>query len=129
MPRGVVVLGDVIEDGDRAAQGRQFSHEQYQFFLADFSFDGTDSLLEFPVFEGWGNHDGPPEGKEKHGYAELIQNRSFEEGVPLSLSITPYLLAVENLALRQQVAVYKHSVERPKLRPRDRAFWVWLSRL
>ena len=33
-------------------------------------------------------------------------------------------LAVENLALRQQVAVYKHSVKRPKLRPRDRAFWI-----
>jgi len=38
-------------------------------------------------------------------------------------------LAVENLALRQQLTVYKHSVKRPKLRPRDRVFWVWLSRL
>ena len=38
-------------------------------------------------------------------------------------------LAAENLALRQQVAVYKHTVKRPKLRPRDRVFWVWLSRL
>jgi hypothetical protein len=38
-------------------------------------------------------------------------------------------LAVENVALRQQLAVYKHSVKRPKLRPRDRVFWVWLSRL
>ncbi len=37
--------------------------------------------------------------------------------------------AVENLALRQQVAVYKQSVKRPKLRPRDRFFWVLLSRL
>ena len=38
-------------------------------------------------------------------------------------------LAAENLALRQQVAVFKQSVNRPKLRPRDRVFWVWLSRL
>jgi hypothetical protein len=38
-------------------------------------------------------------------------------------------LAVEILALRQQVAVYKHTVKRPKLRTRDRVFWVWLSRL
>ena len=30
--------------------------------------------------------------------------------------------AVENLALRQQVAVFKQSVKRPKLRPRDRIF-------
>ena len=37
--------------------------------------------------------------------------------------------AVENLALRQQLAVYKHSAKRPKLRPRDRIFWVLLSRL
>ena len=38
-------------------------------------------------------------------------------------------LAAENLALRQQVAVYKQSVKRPKLRLRDRIFWVLLSRL
>ena len=44
--------------------------------------------------------------------------------------LTPRLmLAAENLALRQQVAVYKHSVKRPKLRPRDRIFWVLRSRL
>ena len=38
-------------------------------------------------------------------------------------------LAIENLALRQQLAVCKQSVKRPKLRPRDRIFWVCLSRL
>ena len=38
-------------------------------------------------------------------------------------------LAVENVALRQQLAVCKQSVKRPKLRSRDRVFWVWLSRL
>ena len=37
--------------------------------------------------------------------------------------------AVEILALRQQVAVFKQSAKRPRLRPRDRVFWVWLSRL
>ena len=31
-------------------------------------------------------------------------------------------LAIENLALRQQVAVFKQSVKRPKLRPRDRVY-------
>jgi len=30
--------------------------------------------------------------------------------------------AIENLALRQQVAAFKQSVKRPKLRPRDRIF-------
>jgi hypothetical protein len=38
-------------------------------------------------------------------------------------------LAAENVALRQQLSVYKQSVKRPKLRPRDRIFWVLLSRL
>jgi transposase InsO family protein len=38
-------------------------------------------------------------------------------------------LLVENLALRQQLAVLKRSVKRPKLRKRDRVFWVWLSTL
>ena len=38
-------------------------------------------------------------------------------------------LALENLALRQQLAVFKQSVKRPKLRPRDRIFWILLLRL
>jgi putative transposase len=35
---------------------------------------------------------------------------------------------LENLALRHQVAIYKQSMSRPKLRPIDRLLWVWLSR-
>ncbi len=38
-------------------------------------------------------------------------------------------LAAENLALRQQLAVLEHKSRRPRLRKRDRIFWVWLSRL
>ncbi len=38
-------------------------------------------------------------------------------------------LVLENLALRQQIAVYKRVPKRPRLRSTDRAFWVWLSRL
>ena len=38
-------------------------------------------------------------------------------------------LAVENLALRQQLNVLRRLVKRPRLRQRDRIFWVWLSRL
>ncbi len=37
-------------------------------------------------------------------------------------------LAVENLALRQQVAVLKNSAKRPRLHGEDRLFWVLLSR-
>ena len=38
-------------------------------------------------------------------------------------------LALENIALRQQLAVLKRSVKRPRLRKRDRVFWVLLRRL
>jgi putative transposase len=36
---------------------------------------------------------------------------------------------VENLALRQQLAVFERSKRRPKLKRRDRLFWVILARL
>ena len=39
------------------------------------------------------------------------------------------VLAVENLALRQQLAVLKRTTKRPNLTHADRAFWVALSRL
>ena len=38
-------------------------------------------------------------------------------------------LIAENLALRQQLAVLSRSAKRPRLRLRDRIFWVWISRL
>ena len=51
------------------------------------------------------------------------------------LRLLPFLcgghrqLALENLALRQQLAVYKRTATRPKLRRTDRLFWVWLARV
>src|SRR6266516_1883614 len=38
-------------------------------------------------------------------------------------------VALENLALRHQLAVYKKMVNRPKLRSSDRLFWVALSKV
>ena len=37
--------------------------------------------------------------------------------------------AAENLALRQQLAALHRQSKRPKLKQRDRIFWVWLSKL
>jgi len=37
-------------------------------------------------------------------------------------------LALENLALRQQIVVLRRSVKRPRLKRTDRVFWVLLSR-
>ena len=51
------------------------------------------------------------------------------------LRLLPFLcgghrqLALENLALRQQLAVYKRTTNRPRLRRSDRLLWVWLSRV
>ena len=50
------------------------------------------------------------------------------------LRLLPFLLgghrqlALENLALRQQLAIYKRSAPLPKLRRTDRLFWVGLAR-
>src|SRR3989442_1976822 len=55
--------------------------------------------------------------------------------VTLLLRLLPMLcgghhqVALENLALRHQLAVYKKTVDRPKLPSRDRRFWVALSRV
>jgi hypothetical protein len=51
------------------------------------------------------------------------------------LRLLPFLcsghrqLALENLALRQQLAVYKRTAPRPRLRTTDRLLWVWLARV
>src|SRR5882762_3790426 len=51
------------------------------------------------------------------------------------LRLLPFLcgghrqLALENLALRHQLAVYKKTATRPKLHTTDRLFWVWLARV
>jgi putative transposase len=38
-------------------------------------------------------------------------------------------LYLEHLALRHQLAVYQQTIARPRLRPTDRLFWAWLSRI
>jgi putative transposase len=51
------------------------------------------------------------------------------------LRLLPFLcgghrqLALGNLALRHQLAVYKRTATRPTLRRTDRLFWVWLARV
>jgi hypothetical protein len=77
-PRGVLVLGDVIDDGDRILKGKHQTPRQWLLFQADFGLDGRDGLLDYPVYETWGNHDGPPVGKDKHGFSfqRQLKNRN-----------------------------------------------------
>ncbi|MCX5675303.1 MAG: glycoside hydrolase family 127 protein [Planctomycetota bacterium] len=81
-PRGVLVLGDVLDDGDRMFQGKVQGAQQWAYFVRDFGLDGTDGLLKFPVLEGAGNHDGPPAGREKSGFsfqAELKKRNALRK--------------------------------------------------
>jgi hypothetical protein len=45
----------------------------------------------------------------------------------VSLCQSRWALHLRILALQHQLAVYKYTVQRPRLRPTDRLFWVWLS--
>jgi len=47
----------------------------------------------------------------------------------VSLFQSRQALHLQILALQHQVSVYKRTVPRPRLRPSDRLFWSWLSRL
>jgi len=38
-------------------------------------------------------------------------------------------VALENLALREQLGIFQRSVHRPKIRQRDRLFWVCLHKV
>jgi len=54
-PRGVVLSGDLLDNGSRPESAPQI----WKRFCADFGLAG-DGRLVFPVYEGFGNHDGGP---------------------------------------------------------------------
>jgi len=90
-PRAVLALGDLIDDGDSRRGYRNLTAEQFALYAADYGVTGREGLLRFPVIETWGNHDGPPVGREKHGFSvqgEIIRrNRTRKEaGILAQLS-------------------------------------------
>jgi len=54
MPRGVVLLGDLVDDGNAPDAA-----ETWNSFAADYGLDGEGRIV-YPVYEGVGNHDGDP---------------------------------------------------------------------
>lgn len=72
-PRGVLCIGDLVDDGDHREGKRNITAEQWGHYATHFGVDGTDALLKYPVFEAWGNHCGPPVGKEKNGFSTQAQ--------------------------------------------------------
>jgi len=68
-PFAVMMNGDIIDDGDK----RDETTLQWAAFVRDFGLTGKEGLLKYRVFDGYGNHDGPPIGKEKHGFSMQAQ--------------------------------------------------------
>jgi hypothetical protein len=59
-PKGVLVLGDLINDGDKSGPSLpQIQATEWQAFTARMGLTGADGELKFPVYELHGNHDGP----------------------------------------------------------------------
>jgi len=56
-PRGVVISGDLIDDGASDAS-RVNGCNQWRNFTALYGLDGTDGMLRTLTYEGRGNHDG-----------------------------------------------------------------------
>ena len=59
-PRGLIHAGDLIDSGDKqGANWEKMQATEWKAFTSDFGIDGTDGRLKYPVFEVYGNHDGP----------------------------------------------------------------------
>ena len=91
LPRAVLSLGDLIDNGDAKVAGRVIGRDQFALYAADFGVFPGEARLAYPTMECWGNHDGPPVGKEKSGFsmqAELIARNRLrkEKGAIMNVS-------------------------------------------
>lgn len=50
-PMAVVAIGDLTQDGLQS---------EWEMFVTDYGLTGYEGRLDFPVYEGWGNHDQHP---------------------------------------------------------------------
>lgn len=55
-PRGVVLTGDLLDEG----YDKETAPANWAEFCRDYGLTGKDGRLCFPVYEGFGNHDGGP---------------------------------------------------------------------
>jgi len=55
-PRGVAMNGDLLDEGFIS----ETAHAQWADFCRDYGLTGRDGRLCYPVYEGFGNHDGGP---------------------------------------------------------------------
>src|SRR5882724_8769618 len=78
---------------------------------------------EYVLHEERRAHDG--RGDPARAQASFDGAMLFRESIPAMLRAD---LALENLALRQQLALLRHHSKRPRFGRFDRTFWVWLSK-
>lgn len=72
-PRGVAMNGDLLDEGFNA----ETAHAQWAEFCRDYGLTGSDGRLCYPLFEGFGNHDGgPTKGITRAGIKERNSRRS-----------------------------------------------------
>ena len=74
--RGVILTGDLTNSG---------SPEDWQKFTAHWGLTGKEGLVQYPVYEGAGNHDGAPSStsKDRVGYVrrQIIERNKDRVGV------------------------------------------------
>ncbi len=66
-PRGIVIVGDLTEDGHP---------EEWKAFTNAFGLQG-EGRVEYPVFEGFGNHDGNIGGAVREGIRKRNKSRQY----------------------------------------------------
>ncbi len=66
-PEAVVHVGDMTDHGEQ--------HE-WDDYIEHFGHDGTDGLLDYPAYDGLGNHDGSSSDPVRPGVAERISQHS-----------------------------------------------------
>jgi cytolysin (calcineurin-like family phosphatase) len=80
IPRGVVVVGDLVEHGHK-----KIGLKEWEEYTCDFGVVG-EGRIAFPVYEGFGNHDGGLE----HGIRQLIKDRNAQRAGLAHLSKNGY---------------------------------------
>lgn len=56
VPRGVLIPGDLIHSGNWKT-----TSDQWSLFTSHFGVKRGEGRCQYPAYEAWGNHDGPPE--------------------------------------------------------------------
>ena len=71
-PRGVIITGDLTNGGKK---------DQFKRWARQWGFKSNDGLLEYPVYEGAGNHDGGPAAKGGYVRRRIIERNKEREGI------------------------------------------------